>query len=343
MKYAVPSGSTALSAPNPQLELFGTFFGPRGTWSNTIELWDAIPKFAVSLRRQAELRDANGRLPVFRRVFSHARTPYELAIQPAAVRIAGGSDIDYYPSAEDELVEDVLRKLFAEQRHCVHDARRQESWVSFSLQQVRKELAERGRTRSLDEIKHAVSVLSRAHLMVYRPGTRDPVYSASILMELCRIDRQAYQDDTSAHWRARLPLLVSASINALTYRQLNYDVLMRLPSQFARWLHKRLSHTYINASMVVPYTVLLSTLVRDSGLLDERRKTRATAAVASALDALVAQGVLSRWNLERRRPGSRVALELKYTLFPDVMFVGEMKAANARTKHQREVVARRLT
>ena len=276
-------------------------------------------------------------------LFTHARTPYELDIQPAAPRSAHGPDIDYYPSAEDELVEDVLRKLFAEQRNGVHDARRRESWVSFSLQQVRRELAERGRTRSLDEIKHAIAVLSRAHLMVYRPGMRDPVYSASILMEICRIDRQAYQDDTHAHWRARLPLLVSASINELTYRQLNYDVLMRLPTQLARWLHKRLSHTYINASMVVPYTVLLSTLVRDSGLLDERRKTRSTAAVASALDALVAHGVLSRWNLERRRPGSRGPLELKYTLFPDVLFVAEMRAANARAKHQRELVARRLT
>ena len=324
-----------------QLQLFGTFLGAAHTLSNTIELWDAIPRYAVSLRRQAEVRDANGRLPVHRQRFFHARFEYELAIQPAAVGGPVRADVDFYPSADDELVEDVLRKLFVDQRQGVHDAAKLESWVSFTLQQVRRELIARGHTRSLDEIKQALAVLSRAILMVYRPGAKDPVYSSAVLMELVRIDRQGYLDDPAAQWRARLPLLMSSSINELSYRQFNYGVLMALPTPFARWLHKRLSHTYTNASMVVPYTVLLSTLVRDSGMFETARKTRASTAVASALQSLVEHGVLRHWEVAVSSSAHNRPRDLKYTLYPALRFVHEMTVANARTKRLRELQGKR--
>ncbi len=35
-----------------QYDLFATFFGDAAELSNTIELWDAIPKYAVSARAQ---------------------------------------------------------------------------------------------------------------------------------------------------------------------------------------------------------------------------------------------------------------------------------------------------
>ncbi len=319
-----------------QLQLFRTFFGPSETLSNTIDLWDAIPKYAVSLRRQAELRDASGRLPVYRQPFSYAHKVFELAIQPAAVGGPLAPDVDYFPSADDELVEDVLRKLFVDQHRSSHDPERLASWVSFTLQQVSRELMARGHTRSLDEIKHSLAVLSRTQLMVYGNGRKAPIYETSILIELVRIERKEYLDDPGAMWRVRFPLLLSESINEQKYRQLNYGVLMALPSQLSRWLHKRLSHNYTNASMVCPYTILLSTVARDSGLLGNQRKTRAASAVARAFDALVAHGVLSRWTAEPQRVGPNEPLDLKYTLYPDLQFIAEMKAANARARQLRD-------
>jgi len=49
---------------NLQYDLFTTFFGDAADLSNTIELWDAIPKYAVSPRTQNVLRSPNNRLPV---------------------------------------------------------------------------------------------------------------------------------------------------------------------------------------------------------------------------------------------------------------------------------------
>ena len=50
--------------PSKQFDLFTTFFGDSKHLSNTIELWDAIPKYAVSARQQNKLRDEKGALPV---------------------------------------------------------------------------------------------------------------------------------------------------------------------------------------------------------------------------------------------------------------------------------------
>jgi len=48
-----------------QYDLFSSFLGSKPEdLSNTIELWDAFPKYAVSARMQAIQRDADGRLPV---------------------------------------------------------------------------------------------------------------------------------------------------------------------------------------------------------------------------------------------------------------------------------------
>ena len=51
--------------------------------------------------------------------------------------------------------------------------------------------------------------------------------------------------------------LVTASIEALTYRQFDYETLMSYTSQLSRWFHKRLYHNYINAGMLNPYHFLL--------------------------------------------------------------------------------------
>lgn len=47
--------------------------------------------------------------------------------------------------------------------------------------------------------------------------------------------------------------LVTQSIDSLSYRQYNYHLMMSHSTQLARWLHKILSHSYVNASYTVPY------------------------------------------------------------------------------------------
>ena len=45
-----------------QFDLFSSFFGDSKDLSNTIELWDTIPKYCVSQKQQNHLRDEKGNL-----------------------------------------------------------------------------------------------------------------------------------------------------------------------------------------------------------------------------------------------------------------------------------------
>src|SRR5712692_5149737 len=65
-----------------QLSLFGEFLPPeaRNNYSNTIELYDAIPKYFSSKKRMAELRRDGIFLKSLKRSFRHRDAYYELAI-----------------------------------------------------------------------------------------------------------------------------------------------------------------------------------------------------------------------------------------------------------------------
>lgn len=322
-------------SPSRQYYLFTQFFGDSDQLSNTIELWDAIPKYAVSARRQSAMRDEKGRLQVHEHRFAYRDRVCRLEIQPASIKV-GGKYQDFYPSVDEELVEEVIRKIFANQQYGMHNAAAAESWVRFSISMIRKELATRGKTRSLDEIKHSIEILARTTIALYVDNQKTPVYTNAILSDLTRISRAEYLEDPSSLWIARLPMLISKSVNELSYRQFNYGAFMALDSQLARWLHKRLSHQYVNAGFMHDYTVLYSTLKRDSAMLEANRITKNCQALESALDELKNTGVLMDWSAEERRGARNRIDDVLYTLKAHPDFIADVKAANKRRKDAAE-------
>lgn len=331
---------------NIQYDLFSTFFGDVPQLSNTIELWDAIPKYSVTLRAQNNLRSPDNRLKPYEREFVYAtrrdglriESTCRVEIQPASLKTKNGY-VDYYPSTDEELVEEVIRKIFADQQCGIHDPDNSESWVRFSAQMIRKKLKARGKTRNLDEIKRSIEILRKTIISLYLDGTEEPVYSAPILSDVTIITRKKYLDDPSMAWLARLPALVSKSVNELTYRQFNYGVLMSLSSQLSRWLHKRLSHNYINASLLDPYEALFSSLQRDSGLLTYSRTNDNLRILEESFNELVSNKVLLGWErVDERRDGRKI-VDIKYRFFAHSNFIADVKAANARLNDSR----RRLT
>lgn len=327
-----------------QYDLFTTFFGDTAELSNTIELWDTIPKYTVSQRIQNRLRK-DGRLQVHEQRFVYAtrkdgkrvETECFVAIQPASIKTGDGYR-DYYPSIDEELVEEVIRKIFADQQCGRHDPANAESWVRFSVQMIRRELKARGKTRSADEIKRSIEILRHTHISLYLEGAQEPIYSAPILSDVTRVTRQQYLDDTSQTWLARLPALISKSVNELTYRQFNYGVLMSLSTQLSRWLHKRLSHTYTNASVLDAYQILFSTIKRDSALLPYARISDNLRALEVAFRELEACRVLLSWErMDERREGRRLT-DVKYCLRAHPDFTKDVKAANARLRESQEAL-----
>ena len=333
-----------------QYDLFATFFGiDKSDLSNTIELWDAIPKYAVSPRQQNARRDENGRLPVYVQEFEYRPSSREtssatcrLMMQPASIEVEPGQFIDFYPSTDEELIEEVLKKIFSDQQYGMHSVPANESWVRFTLYMIQKELKARGRTRSIDEVKRSLEILSRAVCEIEMKGrSRRLIYTNPILNDLARINREDYLQDPKSLWYARLPALVSKSINDLTYRQFNYSTLMSLPTALSRWFHKRLSHQYTNAHVLNPYNIKFSTIERDSGLLHHSRRSANLKAVESALNELTNRNILLNSTHEQQRQGRKIT-DVLYILTAHPSFVSEVKAANARQRDHRATLSQKI-
>jgi hypothetical protein len=106
---------------------------------------------------------------------------------------------------------------------------------------------------------------------------------------------------------------------------------MRYRYRLSRWLHKRLAHNYVQASMFTPYTIRLSTILRDSGTQESAQNYNNSRSVERALDELHSEKILLVVTKEILRGPRKRLIDIKYTLQPTIEFVSEIKRANRRT------------
>ena len=322
---------------NPQLDLFQRFLCntdlEREQLSNTFDLWDSIPRYSVSRQAMAKMRTENGFLDLLKVDFHYKGLVLKAIIQPARIEEANGRAQDYYPSANEELIEDALRKIAADQNHGYFDKSNYCSGVVFSLHVLRQELKKRGHARSYQQIIQSLNILSGSVIELRTEDgkhteafTRSPYFPS-----LTAVSRQKLQSDPQARWIAQFHPLVTLSIDALTYRQFNYHQMMSHSAQLARWLHKQLSLKFTFASFTTSFEMRFSTIKRDSALLDGyKQKRQAIAALDTAFDELTACKTLSRVSKKEVR-GLRGKLEdVVYNLTASREFVTAMKAANKR-------------
>src|SRR5438876_804718 len=82
----------------------------------------------------------------------------------------------------------------------------------------------------------------------------------------------------------RLNPLVTACIDHLPYRQFSYILYMEYTHRLSRWLYKRLAHNYVQASLIHPYAIKLSTILRDSGTHQSERGANNLREIKKALE-----------------------------------------------------------
>lgn len=313
-----------------QLSLFQSFLcnsdTERDNLSNTIELWDGVPKYFMS-RQEMTKRREKGLLPTIDRDFEHRGRFFTVKVRPARLTDEDGNDKEFYPSAREELVEDALRKIAAEQHHGFLDA--QESGAVFTLHLLRRELQRRGHALSYQEVVESLDVMAGCRIeIIAADGSGD--YKSPILAGLLRVSRHHYRDDPKARWVAHFNPLVTRSIQALNFRQYDYHTMMSHTTQLARWMHKRMAHNYVNANVMHPYTILFTTVQRDSGLLEYARTRDAVRKLDEALEELKDKGILMFFKKEDRIGERGRILDVSYTITPDPGFVSQIKAANKR-------------
>lgn len=319
-----------------QLDLFRTFLcnneNERDRLSNTFDLWDSVPRYTVSRQQMDKIRKTKGFLDLHQIDFNYRGTAMKTIIQAARVfDEKTGVSKDYYPSANEELIEDALRKIAADQQTAFFDKPNFRSGVVFTLYTLREELKKRSHTRSYQQIVLSLQILASSIIEIRGEGKTNGFAKSAYFSGLSAVSRNKLIDDPAAKWMVQFHPLVTQEIDALTYRQYNYAQMMSHSNQLSRWLHKQLSLKFTFASILTPFEIRYSTVKRDSSLLEGYGLGRkAIAALDASWDELKSVGVLMKVD---KKPvlGARGKIEdVVYTLTPSSDFSAEMKAANKR-------------
>lgn len=312
-----------------QLQLFQTFLPDDDErYSNTIELYDAIPKYFTNPRAMEGMRQDGKYLPELERSFRHRNETYRVTIYPARVKDHAGQVKEYYPGPREELVEDVLRKIACDQMNGVYLD--DKAGVQFTLYELKQELKSYGHEIHHDALVMALAICRRTTLNL---TTEDGsvVLDSSIFPELLLATRKEWLDSPKeTRCYIQFNLLVTQCLRQLSYRQFDYGKAMTYTHRLSRWMHKRLAHNYTQAGLLHPYTIRLSTILRDSGTHISARGHENSRRVDEAFEELRERHILLNVTRETMRgPRARIQ-DIKYTLLPTPEFIEEAKKANRR-------------
>lgn len=320
----------------PELKLFELLASDDKQYSNTIELYDFIPKhfwgkverineeFLRPLEREFECRGAQ----------------YKVIITPARIKEEDGKFRDYYPGRREEFVEAALRKLACDGRGAFLD---DSASVVFSLNELQSELKRRGHTYSIAEIKEALLICVKTSIEVKTEDGKAVLVSGIFENLGLRTWDDWQEQGQQTRCFVRLNCLVTDSIKNGTFRQLNYEKFMSFKHTIARQLYKRLSHHYIQASMANTYEIMLSTLIRDFGLTVYDRFRNNLLKLELALEELADKNVILEYKIQKTLASDRQhkLIDAKIIIRPHPRFSGEMIKANERHKQVRSVLATR--
>lgn len=347
----VDSKLPAEAYSNKQLTLFQNFLANTGdqkdALSNAIDIWDSIPRYAVTRMRMNSLRTTAGFLDTIEIPFNYRGRALTAVVHPARIEREPGNRVSYYPSAREELIEHALRKIAAQHNAGFHDVKTLRSGVRFSLHQLRKELEVQGHSLRYDEIIEALDIMSLSAVEILATNEQgDKAFARSnYLSALTGVKRKNYDDDRASRWSAQFHPLVTQAIDQVAYRQFNYQRLMRCRSQVARWLLSQLVLKYTQAAPMNTFEIRFSTIRRDSALLEGYGRDRdATFAVTAAFEELKVLGALAAIERKDVRGPRRKLIDIVYTLTPAVEFAKEQRAANRRAMEARgEALGRSTT
>lgn len=320
----------SVSAPR-QIDLFEILDdGPDRSYSNTIELYDALPKYNWSQRREHnDLQEAE-----IMRTCTLRGKDYRIVIKPAILKKRGKSVL-IYPGTREEVVEDALRKFAAsgQARMLENDA-----GVTFTLNQLQRELESMGHGYNIAEIKEAIMVCRGATLECYGDNDETLISSNFFPMIGLTTRKQYLKSPGDALCYVTFHPMVTRSIMDLTFRTYNYKLGMELPSALARFIYKRMSHHWVQASAMHPYTPKLVSFLKQSprGLSEDMYSN--TRAMTNAIKVLQKHKVISEYNEEVIKKGRKI-VDVHYVIYPHENFVKAMRKANFRQAEVREIAS----
>lgn len=310
-----------------QLNLFeyvDTDLRRRKEYSNSVDLYDSLPKYSWDQREIEDVQDAS-RI----RCIKLGGQEYQIEVTPAVIT-RDKRKVFVFPSAREELVEEALRKFVVDGQGTAHGG---EVGVFFTMYQLQKELADNGRTYSLTELSEALEVLNKANIEISTTAG-DAVLSSPLFPTVVTRSRSEYlKAPTQAKCYVRFNVMVTNSILNLAYRRYDYKLGMSIKSHLARWIHRRMSQNWTQASTDKPYTFTQTSYLAASPRGLSETMSENTRAVKSALETLKKHGIVDRYESEPEKDGRKI-IDVRYRVYATQEFVSQTIAHN---RHRNEL------
>lgn len=271
----------------------------RDNYSTTTELYDIVPKYIHD--DVEKLRTSDGLLKPITRNFVFKKQEMVLNIIPAYLFDKQKS---CFPSVREEIIEDVLKKLATDPaKNEFLDNRLS---VRFTLYELWKELKQIKHEYSYAQIRESLQILAKTNLEISNSDNKIS-FSSNMFETLGRINCNSKEEDEISEeeyskkviYFVRFNSLVSESIKNKTWKIINYKQCMSYKKVVSRWLHKRISNMFLVGDVKVPYHILLSTIIRDSGMTKYSGLRLNLAQVEKCLEEMIKVGSIDRYDAEK--------------------------------------------
>lgn len=334
-----------------QLDLFSfnnIFESKRDKYSGTVELYDILPKY---FHDDVEpLRIKGKYLDIVKRDFVYKKQGMVLKLTPASLEQKDGSTKAFFPTQREEIIEDVLRKFATDSnRNEFLDDRLS---VRFTLYDLWKELKKIKHEYNYSQIREALEILNKTNLEI-KTENEEITFSSNMFESFGIVNKNKeeidFDDDSDNEKKrenasknivyfVRFNSLVSNSIKDKSWRIINYDQCMQYKRAVSRWLHKRISHLFLARKIELPYNILLSTIIRDSGMTKYARITDNMIQVQKCLAEMISIGSIDRYVMEKiySEEKKNKLEDVKFLIYVSHTFFDDMKlnsiALNEDTK-----------
>lgn len=308
-----------------QLELFNikdSDVTNKENYSQSIKIYDIMPKYYFGNMERKKIDDIEA-LPNLIREFEIKDSMYSLTISPASLTDKNtGKTIHYYPSQREELVEDAIRRLATQRQGIFLD---DDAAVKFTFYELAAELKRMGHGYKIDQIKQAIEVCSNSIIKVSTKSGNE-VSGSSPIFPFVTMETK---EDGAEKNRVIVMFhpLVTKSIKDRTYRLVNYRKLMSYKTSLARWIHRRISYNITQASVKKSYPILMSTIIRDSGMKSYQKNSNALRQICKSFDEMKELDVLEKYDVEKRFKGRKIE-DVLFNLYVTSSFEKDAIKAN---------------
>jgi hypothetical protein len=244
---------------------------------------------------------------VIRRTFTFKDRRYNLTLAPAFIEKPDGRIKAQFAGVREEVVEFVIQKLAIQSGYFAKgpDGGGTDSFTLLtSLYQIAHELKRRGEQRdkwasySSDQIREALLVLAKTNIHhKSEDGDDDLVFSPIADFGFHNPDGQDRLSPKSTIY-IRFNALISKSILARNWRQIDYEGVIGANNFLERWLRKMLGLRFTYAAPNRSFNIRLSTIIENSGVTLYAKLSDNLAYVEQTLRAM--PDVVARYSVDRQ-------------------------------------------